>query len=127
MKKNQLPDKAAELLDAGAVLITGADIGGDGVVERIQVYFASDGEAVMDVISKDDLVQNFPDEGVYALACSGDGKSGEFRKVEMFEGAEDMYFRTDGSRTEADEFAAVPTVGFMETVERICSLKLKRA
>ena len=126
MKKNQLSDKAAELLNSGAVVITGADIDRNGVAERIQVYFSADGEAVMDIISKDDLVQNFPDEGVYALSCSGDGKSGEFRKVEMFEGAEDMYFRTDGSRTEADEFADVPTVGFMETVERICSLKLKK-
>lgn len=124
MKKNQLPEKAKELLESGAVLITGADIK-DSVAERIQVYFASEGEAVMDIISKDDLVQNFPDEGVFALSTAADGRSGEFRKVEMFEGEEDMYFRTDNTHEECDEFAGVPAVTFMETVESICSLKLK--
>ena len=117
MKKNQLPGKAKELLESGAVLITGADIK-DSVAERIQVYFASEGEAVMDIISKDDLVQNFPDEGVFALSTAADGRSGEFRKVEMFEGEEDMYFRTDNTHEECDEFAGVPPVAFMETVER---------
>ena len=125
MKKSQLFAKAAELLESGAVVVTGADVK-DGVLERAQVYFASDGEAVMDIISKDDLVQNFPDEGVYALYCSPEGQTGEFRKVEMFEGAEDMRFRTDGSKEERDEFADMPPVSFMETVEHICSLKLKK-
>ena len=125
MKKNQLPEKAKELLDSGAVLVTGADII-NGVAERIQVYFAAEKEAVMDMISKDDLVQNFPEEGVFALSVAADGKSGEFKEVEMFEGEEDMYFRTDKSKEESDEFANVPSVSFMETVENICTLKLKR-
>ncbi|MBE6364342.1 MAG: hypothetical protein E7053_01160 [Lentisphaerae bacterium] len=126
MKKSQLPEKAKELLENGSVLITGADIS-DGVAERIQVYFSDEGEAVMDIISKDDLVQNFPEEGVFALYTADNGMTGEFKKVEMFEGAEDMYFRTDSTREESDEFAGVPTVSFMETVENICSLKLKKA
>lgn len=126
MKKSQMPEKAKEVLENGAVLITGADIK-DGVVERIQVYFADNGEAVMDIISKDDLVQNFPEEGVYALFTAADGKNGEFHKVEMFEGEEDMYFRTDGTKEECDEFSGVPTVSFMEIVENICALKLKKA
>ena len=125
MKKSQLPEKAKELLENGSVLITGADIK-DGVVERIQVYFADEGEAVMDIISKDDLVQNFPDEGVFALSTAASGASGEWKKVEMFEGEEDMYFRTDNTHEESDEFTGVPTVSFMETVESICTLKLKR-
>jgi hypothetical protein len=125
MKKSLLSGKAKELLEKGSVIVTGADII-DGVAERIQVYFGADGEAVMDIISKDDLVQNFPeDEGVFVLTVAADGKNGEFRKVEMFEGEEDMYFRTDNTRTEEDEFAGIPSVSFMETVESICSLKLK--
>ena len=83
-------------------------------------------EEFLDVINKDDLVQNFPDEGVFALSTAASGASGEWKKVEMFEGEEDMYFRTDGTNEECDEFAGVPTVSFMETVENICSLKLKR-
>lgn len=126
MKKSQLFAKAAELLESGAVIVTGADVRSSGVLERAQVYFASDGEAVMDIISKDDLVQNFPDEGVYVPVCSPEGQGGEFRKVEMFEGAEDMYFRTDGTRDESDDFAGLPPVSFMETVEHLCSLKLKK-
>ena len=121
----QLAAKAAELLKKDAVIITAAEIK-HGIVNRIQVYFWSDGEAVMDIITKDDLVQNFPDEGVFALSTAADGRSGEFRKVEMFEGEEDMYFRTDNTHEECDEFAGVPPVSFMETVESICSLKLKR-
>ena len=124
MKKSQLLTKVTELLESGAVVVTGADIK-DGVAERIQVYFGTEGEAVMDIISKDDLVQNCPDEGVYAFCTTGDGKNGEFRQVEMFEGEEDMYFRTDKTHEESDEFAVVPSVTFMETIEQICALKLK--
>lgn len=124
MRKSQLLTKVTELLESGAVVVTGADIK-DGVAERIQVYFGAEGEAVMDIISKDDLVQNFPDEGVYAFCTTGDGKNGEFRQVEMFEGEEDMYFRTDKTHEESDEFAGVPSVTFMETIEQICALKLK--
>ena len=124
MKKSQLLAKVTELLESGAVVVTGADIK-DGVAERIQVYFGAEGEAVMDIISKDDLVQNFPDEGVFAFCTFGDGKNGEFRQVEMFEGEEDMYFRTDKTHEESDEFAGVPSVTFMETIEQICALKLK--
>ena len=42
----------------------------------------------------------------------------------MFEGEEDMYFRTDGTTTEADEFGALPTVSFLETVETLSTMKL---
>ncbi len=125
MKKNLLLGKAVEILESGAVIITGADIA-DGIMERVQVYFNADGEAVMDIITKDDLVQNFPDEGVYVLSTAGSGKSGEFRKVEMFEGEEDMYFRTDGTKEEQDEFSNLPSVTFMESVEQLCTLKLKK-
>ena len=44
MKKSQLLTKVTELLESGAVVVTGADIK-DGVAERIQVYFGAEGEA----------------------------------------------------------------------------------
>lgn len=120
-KAERIAGKAAELMKEGAAIITAAELK-NGIAERIQVYFWSDDSAVMDIISKDDLVQNFPEEGVYVLdpACSDVGQV--FRKVVMFEGEEDMYFRTDGKTDEADEFADVPPVLFMESVEAVCGL-----
>ena len=123
-KAENIAQKAGALMKEGAALITAAEIK-NGIVQKMQVYFWDDKSAVMDIISKDDLVQNFPDEGVYVLAVSADGKSGEYKKLEMFEGEEDMYFRTDGTHVEVDEFSNVPAVTFMETVEQFCSLKLK--
>ena len=113
----ELTVKAQELLKKDAVLVTAAEYKA-GVMERIQVYFRDEREAVMDVISKDDLVQNFPDEGVYVLTDNG------FKRVEMFEGEEDMFFRIDGTREEKDDFGPLPSVRFMETVEAVCALRL---
>ena len=114
--------KAREILTAEAVVITAADIK-DGVIEALQVYFWSDGQAVMDVINKDDLVQNWPEQGVYSLVVSPGGAEKSFKKVAMFEGAEDMYFRIDGTRTEQDDLGSLPRVAFMETVEAISQLR----
>ena len=111
-------EKIAAILKAGSPVITAADVK-NGVMEQVQLYFESDGEAVMDVINKDDLVQNFPEEGVFVL-----NKNGNPVKLVMFEGEEDMYFRTDGTTDESDEFGDVPTVAFMEAVEAISTLKL---
>ena len=51
-------------------------------------------------------------------------KNGNPLKLVMFEGEEDMYFRTDGTTEESDEFGGVPSVAFMEAVEAISMLKL---
>ena len=121
-KAKQLAEKAAELMKKEAVVVTAAEIR-DGVVQKIQVYFFDGGAAVMDIISKDDLVQNFPDAGVYVLVPGESDAGKALRKLEMFEGDEDMYFRTDGTKVQADEFAGIPPVLFMETVETICGLQ----
>lgn len=115
---NKTVEKIAAILKAGSPVITAADVK-NGVMEQVQLYFESDGEAVMDVINKDDLVQDFPEEGVFVL-----NKNGNPVKLVMFEGEEDMYFRTDGTTDESDEFGDVPTVAFMEAVEAISTLKL---
>ena len=114
--------KARELLTAEAVVITAADIE-DGVIDQLQVYFWSDGQAVMDVITKDDLVQNWPDQGVYSLIVGPGSAEKSFKKVAMFEGEEDMYFRIDGTLTEKDDLGNLPRVAFMETVEGISQLR----
>jgi len=119
----QLVAKARELMLAEAVVITAADIDKAGVIERVQLYFWSEGQAVMDIVSKDDLVQNWPDTGVYSLVVSPGGAEKSFKKVAMFEGEEDMYFRIDGTKTEADDLGPLPRVAFMECVEGISLLK----
>jgi hypothetical protein len=120
-KAETIAQKAAELMKNEAALITAADIK-NGVVQKMQVYFWDEKSAVMDIITKDDLVQNFPDAGVYVLVPGVSDANKALKKLEMFEGEEDMYFRTDGTRTEEDEFSGLPPVLFMETVEAICSL-----
>lgn len=120
-KLDKVKQELKDVLKSGSPVITAATISG-GIVQEVQLYFESEGEAVMDVINKDDLVQNFPDEGVYVLAPSGNGC--RLKKLTMFEGEEDMYFRTDGTVAESDEFGNVPDVSFMEAVEYISTLKL---
>jgi hypothetical protein len=120
-KAENIAQKAAELMKNDAVLVTAADIKG-GVVQKIQVYFWSEKSAVMDIITKDDLVQGFPEAGVFVLVPGVSDANKALKQLEMFEGEEDMYFRTDGTRTEEDEFAGVPPVLFMETVEAVCAL-----
>ena len=114
--------EARKLLVAEAVGITACDIR-DGVIERVQLYFWSEGQAVMDIVTKDDLVQNWPDQGVYSLVVSPGGAEKSFKKVAMFEGEEDMYFRIDGTKTEVDDLGALPPVAFLETVEAISQLR----
>ena len=118
MSNSKLIERAREILKSEAVIISAADIR-EGVMEQIQLYFESDGQSVMDVVSKDDLVQNWPDAGAYAF--NSDGK---FRKVTMFEGEEDMYFRVDGQKTESDDFGPLPGVTFLEVLEEISQLKM---
>ena len=114
--------EARKLLVAEAVVITACDAE-NGVIERVQLYFWSEGQAVMDVVTKDDLVQNWPEQGVYSLVVSPGGAEQSFKTVAMFEGDADMYFRIDGTRTEADDLGALPPVAFMESVEAISQLR----
>ena len=114
--------EARKLLVAEAVIVTACDVK-DGVIDRVQLYFWSEGQAVMDVVTKDDLVQNWPDQGVYSLVVSPGAAEKSFKKITMFEGEEDMYFRIDGTRTEADDLGALPPVAFMESVEAISQLR----
>ena len=118
----QLVAKARELLLAEAVIITGCDRT-NGVIDQVQLYFWSENQAVMDIVSKDDLVQNWPDTGVYSLVVSPGSAERSFKRVTMFEGEEDMYFRIDGTKTEADDLGNLPRVAFMEAVEGISLLR----
>ena len=113
-----LLERAGEILKSEAVIISAADIK-DGVLQQVQLYFESEGQAVMDVVNKDDLVQNWPDAGAFAFNTDG-----KFRKVTMFEGEEDMYFRVDGTKEEADDMGDLPNVIFLEALEEISQLRI---
>lgn len=118
MSNSKIIDRAAEILRSEAVIITAADIK-DGVIQQVQLYFESEGESVMDIVNKDDLVQNWPDAGAYAFNIDG-----KFRKITMFEGEEDMYFRVDGMKEEKDDIGLIPEVVFMESVEQISQMRI---
>ena len=119
----QLTAEAAKVLWKGAALITAADWA-DGEVKRVQVYFESDGEAVMDIVDVKDLIDNFPDEGVYVLDPAGKTDAEALRRVRLYESSEDLHLRAVPEDAPCDDFGVtLPTVAFMEAVERISQLK----
>ena len=114
---------ARKLLATEAVIITACDIE-KGVIERIQLYFWSDGEAVMDIVDVKDLIDNFPDEGVYVLDPAGKTDAESLRRVRLYESSEDLHLRAVPEDAPCDDFGVtLPTVAFMEAVERISQLK----
>ena len=112
--------------DNGAVLITAADFQ-DGRLARIQVYFWDENEAVMDVISKEDLVENWPDEGVFLINPAGEKDPEVLTEVRILDGEEDFYIRAVPEDADCDDLGSdVPPVVFMEAVELISQLKERK-
>lgn len=119
----QLAAEAAKVLWKGAALITAADWE-DGEVKRVQVYFESDGEAVMDTVDIKDLIDNFPEEGVFVLDPAGKSDAEALRQVRLYESSEDLHLRAVPTDEPCDDFGTpLPTVAFMEAVERISQLQ----
>ena len=121
---NQLRARAREVMKTGAVILTAADWA-EGLAVRFQVYFWDEHQAVMDVIGKSDLLENWPDDGVYALDTTAPNAEDSMRLVHRCEGEEEIYIRTTDEDAEADELGTLPTVLFLESVEAICELKDK--
>ena len=59
----QLCARARQVMKNNAVLISGADYE-NHTIRRLHVYFWDEKEAVMDIISKDDLVEGWPDDEI---------------------------------------------------------------
>ena len=116
--------EAKNVMKAGAVIITAAEFKGNSAT-RLQVYFWDEHQAVMDVIGKSDLLENWPDDGVYALDTTASKAEDSMRLVHRCEGEEEIYIRTTDEDAEADELGTLPTVLFLESVEAICELKDK--
>ena len=75
MSNEKIIERAKEILKSEAVIICAADIR-EGVMEQVQLYFESDGEAVMDV------THDYPDLTVHLTLYSAVIAEGEPKKLE---------------------------------------------
>ena len=122
---NQMRAAAREAMREGAVVITAAEFSSPGVLERVQLYFFDEKSAVMDYVDKNDLLDNWPDEGVFVLNPNGDEKHAILPVGTWYDEDNDIeYIRVPEVDLPADELVeGLPTVHFMDAVEQICILK----
>ena len=123
---NQMRAAARDAMREGAVIITAADFSAEKTLERVQLYFFDEKEAVMDYVDKNDLLDNWPEEGVFVLNPAGDEKSAILPVGTWYDEENDMeYIRVPEEDAPCDELVAgLPSVCFMDAVEQICALKL---
>lgn len=123
---NQMRAAARDAMREGAVIITAADFSAEKILERVQLYFFDEKEAVMDYVDKNDLLDNWPEEGVFVLNPAGDEKSAILPVGTWYDEENDMeYIRVPEEDAPCDELVAgLPSVSFMDAVEQICALKL---
>ncbi len=117
----QICSKAREAMKRDSVLITAADFA-DGSVERLQVYFWDENEAAMDIIEKMDIIENWPDAGVFVLNEAG-GENDCLAEVRIIDGEEDFFLRSVPGDGECDDLGDLPKVVTLEAVELISQLK----
>lgn len=117
----QICAKAREAMKNESVIITAADLS-DGLIERLQVYFWDENEAAMDIIEKSDIVENWPDAGVFILNEDGNEKDC-LTEVRIVDGEEDFYLRSVPGDDAADDLGKLPRVVTLEAVELISQLK----
>ncbi len=122
---NQMRAAAREAMRDGAVVITAAEFSSPGVLERVQLYFFDEKSAVMDYVDKNDLLDNWPDEGVFVLNPTGDEKNAILPVGTWYDEENDLeYIRVPEVDLPCDELVdGLPTVHFMDAVEQICTLK----
>lgn len=107
-----------------AVIITGADFCGD-TVEQLQVYFWDEDQAVMDIIPKADLIENWPDAGAFVIDAAAEKDNDVLREVHIFDTEEDFYLRI-GEDGPGDELGPLPSATMLEAVELISQLKERK-
>ena len=124
---HQMRAKGWEVMCAGAVVITAADFSAPGCLKQVQLYFLDEKRAVMDIVSKEDLLENWPEDGVYVLNPSGDEKNAILPVGTFYDEETDIeYVRVPENDVPQDELLPeLPTVQFMDAVEQICSMKDK--
>lgn len=115
-------ESARETMKNDAVILTAVEWRNHRAT-RFQVYFWDEHQAVMDIIRRNDLLENWPDAGVYVLDTAAVDPDEVLRPVRRFEGEEEIFLRTSDEDAEADELGELPSVLFMEAIEAICALK----
>ena len=123
--KQLTADARRVMKDDGAVIISAADYR-DGTVARVQLYFWDENRAVMDIVSKADLVENWPDEGVYVLnetADSGAAAGGALTPVRILDDDDDFHLRAVPGDDPRDDLGPLPSVIYLEAIEYISQLK----
>ncbi len=124
---NQMRAAAREAMRQGAVIITAADFL-EGRLARVQAYFWDENEAVMDIVDAPDLLQNWPDEGVFVLNPAGQDEREALLPVGVYydEANDQEYVRVPAEDAPNDDLGSLPSVVFMDAVEQICMLKEKK-
>lgn len=122
---NQMRAAAREVMKNGAVVISAADFSAPGILERVQLYFFDGKDSVMDFVSKEDLLENWPDEGVYILNPDGDENSALLPVGVWYDESDDReYIRVPQEDAPCDELiSTLPSCRFMDAVEQICAMK----
>ena len=122
---NQMRAAARDAMRDGAVVITAADFSAEGILQKVQLYFFDEKSAVMDYVDKDDLLDNWPEEGVFVLNPNGDEKHAVLPVGPWYDEENDIeYIRVPEEDAPCDELVAgLPGVNFMDAVEQICALK----
>ncbi len=122
---NQMRAAARDAMRDGAVVITAADFSETGVLEKVQLYFFDEKSAVMDYVEKDDLLENWPEEGVFVLNPAGDEKHAILPVGTFYDEENDIeYIRVPEEDAPCDELVpGLPSASLMDAVEQICALK----
>ncbi|MBR7119020.1 MAG: hypothetical protein IKC77_02345 [Lentisphaeria bacterium] len=122
---NQMRAAARDAMRDGAVVITAADFSEAGVLEKVQLYFFDEKSAVMDYVEKDDLLENWPEEGVFVLNPAGDEKHAILPVGTFYDEENDIeYIRVPEEDAPCDELVpGLPSASLMDAVEQICALK----
>lgn len=124
---NQMRAASLNVMRQGAVVITAADFARPGEIRQVQIYFLDGGRPVMDIVSKADLLENWPDEGVYVLNPDGEENSAVLQVGTFYDEELDSEFiRVPEDDAPQDELVSnLPNVQLMEAVEQLCAWREK--
>ncbi len=114
----KLAEKAYEVLKNDGVLISAADFQ-NGIVNKIQLYFLDDEDAVAsDIIKKADLLEAGV-EDIFVLNINASSERELLKRIGVSDIENELYFKDDPEKIEpGDDFGVnLPSVAYMESFE----------